>query len=119
MQKKEQTKEELNTNLFQKISKDKADLIVTLKEERDKLLSKIQSEYVEMKELKKEKKEIRKKIRILRRSIVKDENERFSLNRQLDRQIKLSNTLNIKYSNETDEVINTQKFYPETSKKIR
>lgn len=111
--------ENLNTNLYQKIMGDKVSLIASLKEQRDVILKTIESRYEKVAELKYRKKQIIRQIRMEKRAIIRDENERFELNRELNRQVRLSNKLNIKYSNEMDESINSQKFYPETVKKTR
>lgn len=117
--KKEEIREELDTNLFKKIMDDKTNYIAKLKETRDNILEKLDSGYELLKELKKERKELRKKIRLTRRVIRKDEFERFKLNRDLNVQHKLTNQLTAEYSNEEIITIDSSKYYPELAKKTR
>ena len=94
-------------------------IITSLKEKRDAIIASLDTRYKKLEDLKKQKKEIKKKIRIERRAIIRDKNERFSLNRELSRQQKLSTKLTVKYSNEAEEVISSQKYYPENVQKTR
>lgn len=117
--KKEEIREELDTNLFKKIMDDKTKLITTLKEARDTLLEKLDTEYDSLKVLRKQRKELRKKIRLTKRAIRKDEVERFKLNRELSVQNKLTTQLTAEYSNEEIVTIDSSKYYPELAKKTR
>lgn len=116
---KNDNREQLDTNLFKKIMGDKVEIITVLKEKRDLIIATLDARYKTLDELKKQKKEIKRKIRIEKRAILRDENEKFSLNRELSRQHKLSSNLTVKYSNEEDEVISSQKYYPENVQKTR
>jgi hypothetical protein len=117
--KNQDNREQLDTNLYKKIMDDKVKMIVKLTEARDAIVSSLETKYSDLENLKKQRKEIRKNIRIQRRAIVKAQSERYSLNRELSKQLKLSNDLTVKYSNEGEEIINSQKYYPETAKKTR
>lgn len=109
--------EKLDTGLYEKIIGDKVSLIVKLKELRDKVLGEIDISYDELDNLKKQRKEINKKIRKKRRFISRKETEKFNLNKELNRQLRLSNKLNLHYSNEEEVSINSQNFYPENKQK--
>lgn len=117
--KNQDNREQLDTNLYKKIMDDKVQMIVKLREARDAIVASLETKYTDLANLKKQRKEIRKNIKIQRRAIIKAQNERYSLNRELSKQLKLSNDLTIKYSNEGEEIINSQKYYPETAKKTR
>ena len=117
--KNQDNREQLDTNLYKKIMDDKVQMIVKLREARDAIVASLETKYTDLANLKKQRKEIRKNIKIQRRAIIKAQNERYSLNRELSKHLKLSNDLTIKYSNEGEEIINSQKYYPETAKKTR
>ncbi len=102
----------LTAELYQKISSDKGEKIVALKNIRTDVISKMKSEREALKQLEEQKKDLEKKIRLTKANISCFKNRKFKLTKEIGVQKRLSNKIN-KLITKDDSYVDVDKFYPE------
>ena len=108
--------EELTNDLFETIMSDKTKLLVKLREFRDECIIRIDTLRAERTSLKKQKRELNRKLRVNWKALFSKRNEK----RKLTREIKLQNSLIVEltdiYSDPIEKKIVITDFYPENPK---
>ena len=108
----------LTKEVYLEISSDKTKEIADLKEKKDGIIVTIAQRIEKLKELRKALKEVKNKIKLEKRALRQNKNEKFSVQVQLSKEKKYAKELNKAFSR-GDEDIEITRFYTTSKSKTR
>ena len=115
MKEQNNSPELLTESLYIEISSDKSSEIARLKESRTAVLKDIKEKLIKLKDLNIEKKEILSKIKLYKKNLRQLKKRKTKLTKKLNVQKKLSSSLN-KFFSKEEVYISVNEFYPEKIK---